>query len=167
MELTQVYLKEIFTYSDGFLFWKIRMANRIKTGDKAGYLHEKRGGFRRVIRINKKLYYSSRLIFLWHNGIMPLIVDHKDLNTQNDKIENLRSATNSENQRNKKSSINSTSKYLGVNFHKTKWRAAININGKPIHLGLFIKEIDAAKAYNTAAIKHHKEFANLNVVDME
>ena len=89
-----------------------------------------------------------------------ILGEHKDRDTLNNQRENLRPATNSQNQKNKKPY--GTSKYLGVNFHFKKWRAAININGKTTHIGMFVVEEDAARAYDEQALIHHKEFANLN-----
>jgi len=43
-----------------------------------------------------------------------------------------------------------------------RWRARIRVNGKRIYLGSFKNEIDAAKAYDDAAQKHHAEYASLN-----
>lgn len=66
--------------------------------------------------------------------------------------------------RNKRSK--ETSEYQGVSFDKKnrKWRARINPKGKHISLGSFHNELDAAKAYNRAAIKYFGKFANLNKV---
>lgn len=110
---------------------------------------------------------ASRAIFMWHYGWLPKMVDHKDRNPLNDRIENLRAATPSENSKNKKSRTGSSSKYLGVCYNKAcnYWHAAIFVNGKNKHLGSFTKEKDAARAYNEAAIKIHKEFANLNTIE--
>jgi hypothetical protein len=46
--------------------------------------------------------------------------------------------------------------------HHKKWQAAINVDRKSIHLGYFNDEIEAAKCYDEAAKKYHKEFACLN-----
>ena len=94
-------------------------------------------------------------------------VDHINGNTFDNRITNLRFCTLSENSKNKKPRINSTSKYLGVSIDVNKYkvprfRSQINKGGKVINLGSFISEIEAAKAYNEAAIKYHGEFANLN-----
>jgi len=55
-------------------------------------------------------------------------------------------------------------KYLGVSYNRKYIRAKISVNGKNINLGYFKTEIDAAIAYNEAAIKYHGEFANLNKI---
>ena len=56
------------------------------------------------------------------------------------------------------------SKYRGVTLEKriNKWQTQIRINGKHKIIGYFNDEIEAAKAYDKAARKHHKEFAVLN-----
>jgi len=58
----------------------------------------------------------------------------------------------------------SRSKYKGVDWstEMKRWRARIRVNGKRIYLGSFKHEIEAAKAYDTAAAKHHGQFAALN-----
>ena len=42
---------------------------------------------------------------------------------------------------------------------------SISVNNKTVTVGQYANEIDAAKAYNEAAIKYHGEFANLNIID--
>lgn len=68
--------------------------------------------------------------------------------------------------RRRRPSINSRSKYKGVDWQKSnkKWRARIQVKGKQIHLGLFDDEDDAAKAYNAAALEHFGEHFHLNKI---
>lgn len=81
---------------------------------------------------------------------------------------NLRAVTGSQNSHNKVKKVGTSSTYIGVDFiarlRKNPWRAAIMQNGKAIHLGCFPTEVEAAKAYNDAAIKLFGDFANLNVL---
>ena len=93
-------------------------------------------------------------------------IDHKDRNPLNCLEENLRVCVHLQNSHNKTKNTNNTSGYKGVSWDKTKqkWQAQITINYKHIRLGNFDTPIDAAKAYNIAAIKYHGEFAVLNNV---
>lgn len=102
------------------------------------------------------------------NAPKGLLVDHKNLNTMDNRIANLRLATKSQNAQNiPKRRKNTSSQFIGVSFNKRrkKWLAYINYEGKRIWLGAFDNEIDAAKAYDAAARKYHGEFARLNFPD--
>jgi len=96
-----------------------------------------------------------RLFFYLHHGYLPELVDHKDRNPQNNKIDNLRELDDSENAMNsnkRKSYKNksTTSIYKGVSWNKKtkKWRASLRFKGKPFYLGSFGSEDDAGQAYN-------------------
>jgi len=94
-----------------------------------------------------------------------LLVDHINGNTLDDRSENLRLATKSENAWNMRVNKEGCSSiYRGVGWHKGvgKWVAKITVHGKRIHIGVFDDEIEAAKAYDEAAKQYHGEFARLN-----
>lgn len=93
-----------------------------------------------------------------------VLIDHKDRNGLNCQKNNLRICTNKENLMNRGSLKNSSSKYKGVDFDKSrnKYRVQITINGKNKFIGRFEYEIEAAKAYDVKAKEVHGEFANLN-----
>lgn len=182
--ITKELLHELFDYKDGFLYWKVRKSKKTKIGSIAGNFVMEKYGPRHRLRINTISYYSHRLIFLWHYGWSPETIDHKDINQMNNKIENLRPATQLQNCRNRKSVPNSSSKYLGVCLMTVKkkhtlkngesklyisifWKSAINIKGKHICVGSFKSEKEAAVAYNKAAKIHYGEFANLNIIDQD
>lgn len=97
------------------------------------------------------------------------LTDHRDGDGLNNQRYNLRTATKSQNMRNRKSSKDSSSKYLGVSFVKkwNKYRASISLgNGKTKSIGGFYKtDKDAAKAYNIEALKYHGDFARLNKIE--
>lgn len=86
-------------------------------------------------------------------------VDHRNGNTLDYRKSNLRPATCTQNQFNKKRAKNNTSGYKGVNFHQNKWRAYIKINRKRIHLGHFDTPEEAHLAYCKAALSLAGEFA--------
>jgi len=91
-------------------------------------------------------------------------IDHIDNNGLNNQKSNLRVATNKQNCCNKKVSGIGTSKYKGVTVRKRdgKYVASIKVNYRNKHIGIYIHEVDAAIAYNEAAIKYFGEFAKLN-----
>ena len=94
-----------------------------------------------------------------------LLVDHVNQDSMDNRRANLRGATRAQNIRNRKKFSNSSgSKYKGIYRYKNKkrWIARIMFEKKRIHLGIFRNEIEAAKAYDRAAIKYHGEFASLN-----
>jgi len=99
-------------------------------------------------------------------------IDHKDRDGLNNRFSNLRIVTHRENNWNTKVREDNSSGYKGVHYHvpphgKPRWRARLQIDGKRLHLGLFQTAIEAAIAYNEAAIKYYGEFAALNIIDEE
>ena len=158
-KLNQKYLKTLFNYKDGELYWKISRQS-IKINDKAGYINYRY----KNIKINGKLYRAHRLIYLYHYGYLPKFLDHIDGDQLNNNIENLRAVTLSQNQWNRKKIKITSSKYKGVTKRSKKWEVCIKINKKSIYLGLFNSEIDAAIAYNEKAIELFGEYAKLNEV---
>lgn len=97
------------------------------------------------------------------------IVDHADGNPLNNQRSNLRICSPAESNQNRgRHSHKTSSVYKGVFREKKQiskpWRTLIAIDGKLTHIGYFATEIEAAKAYNDAAIKHHGEFARLNEI---
>ena len=90
--------------------------------------------------------------------------DHINKNRLDNRKENLRIATKSQNGMNKFKQKNNTSGYKGVYQHKQshQWQARIGLNGKSIFLGLFRNIKEAALMYNQAARKYHGKFAQIN-----
>lgn len=95
-----------------------------------------------------------------------LKTDHHDQNSLNNQRYNLREATQAQNGRNRGRNSNNTSGFKGVWWHEQikRWRADIRVDHKKIYLGTFDTPVDAARAYNEAAVKHFGEFAFLNPV---
>ena len=104
-----------------------------------------------------------------HREVLPvpdeMFVDHINGNGLDNRKANLRPATRTQNLRNrKKTRRSSRSRYKGLHWdkHWKQWRVRICVNRIKIQLGLYDDEIEAAKAYDRAAIEHHGEFASLN-----
>ena len=93
-------------------------------------------------------------------------IDHKDGNGLNNKRDNLRFTTRSQNGMNKGVQSNSTTGYKGVSFSKSnrKYEAYIKVNGKKLQGGSFKTINEAAIKYNEMAVIHHGEFAFLNKI---
>ena len=96
-----------------------------------------------------------------------MLADHVNHNGLDNRKVNLRPATSGENKRNRRKSIKRKchSRFKGVNWNKDqrKWSARICFNSKTKFIGYFDDEIDAAKAYDKAAKKYHRDFAVLNL----
>lgn len=123
--------------------------------DKHGYTYYARRSF------NNKHDYLHRFIMNAKPGEQ---IDHLDGNGLNDQKYNLRIVNNSQNHMNSKKHLDGLNKYKGISWNKRKkkWVATICLNYKHIHLGFFINELDAARAYDEAAKKYHGEYARLN-----
>ena len=145
--MNQADVLKLFTYSKGNLYYKVSNSPRVKVGQIAGTV--KPDGYVRV-KIDKKLYYLHRLIWLYHYGVWPTEIDHIDRNPSNNAVENLREVSRSVNMRNTKLKRATTSKYKGVcwNARLNKWVAQATVVTKNVYLGVFTDEVEASKAYN-------------------
>lgn len=100
-----------------------------------------------------------------HNTLCPVpsgyLVDHESRNTLDNRDGNLRAATPSQNLTNRRRTRGS-SQYRGVSLQNDMWRASITVNGQSLYLGAYLTELQAAVIYDSAAMLHHGEFAQLN-----
>lgn len=105
---------------------------------------------------------NSKKLVLMHQLITgKKYQDHKNTNKHDNRKENLRDATRSQNNMNKGVQSNSTSGITGVRLDKRqqKWTAKIKINRKTISLGSYLSKEDAVKARKEAEEKYFGEFA--------
>ncbi|CFB63118.1 HNH endonuclease [Pandoraea apista] len=113
-----------------------------------------------------KTYRAHRVAWLLYYGEEPNgILDHIDMDKQNNRIDNLRIVGNSENAINHRIHVDNTSGYRGVTYnrHARKWEAKIGRHGVT-RLGFFDTPEEAAHEFNKAAIRLHGEYAVLNPV---
>jgi len=154
--LTKEFVTSLFEYKDGNLFRKISQGSS-KKGNLAGNTFNR--GYRQV-SIEKKSYLVHRVIFLMHYGYMPEFVDHIDKDKTNDKIENLRASTKSQNSMNCYLRKDSTSGVRGVTWDKSRnaWLAQIQINNTHKFIGRFKLLNEAKEAYESNAKKYFGDF---------
>ena len=107
-----------------------------------------KGNGYRYISIDGVYHKSSGLAFLYMEGYIPKEVDHEDRVRDNDKWENIRATTHTDNMRNRGRLKRNTSGFTGVGFYKRigKWRARVKVDGKDKHLGFFTDKHDAIVA---------------------
>lgn len=115
-----------------------------------------------VICIGDRQYLAHRVVWLYTYGEWPnLPIDHINGNRSDNRVENLRLATHSDNQKNRKKGKNNTSGYVGVSWsasHK-KWLSSTVLNGKSKFLGRYSTKEEAAIAYiNFAKVEHGKYY---------
>lgn len=163
MNISLERLKELFEYKDGSLVWKVRAANRVKVGDIAGGTNGKKQPYMRVM-VDGHRYLVHRLIYAWHYGFMPEIVDHINGNVLDNRIENLRQATKSQNHQNSCYHKNNTSGAKNVSWNKrqNKWCVSLRVNKKKIHIGTFNDFEFADLVAHEARSLHFGQFARNN-----
>lgn len=153
--LTQEYLHSLFEYKEGNLYWK-----KYKYPRRIDLLAGTLGSIGRIyIKFDGKSYLAHRLIFLYHHGYLPKMLDHIDNNPLNNCITNLREANYAQNTHNRKLAINNSCGFKGVTKYGNKWMAQIQINKVKKHLGYFKTPSEAHEAYKKEADKSFGQFA--------
>lgn len=157
MKLTKDLLHELFEYKEGKLYWKINQGTA-KPGVEAGSYRA--NGYRHIF-IKGKRYLTHRLIYFMHYGKLPDFIDHINGARDDNRIENLRPATLSQNQHNSKIRKDNTSGVKGVNWHKAsqKWQVLLKVNGKQKYFGCYSDLGEAAIVAQLKRIHLHKEYA--------
>lgn len=145
---------------DTGLFLWIKAGPGVTVGAPAG--HADSCGYLQI-KFSQKICRVHRLAWLYVYGSWPEgQLDHINGIRTDNRIANLRKATNSENGQNRALQRNSTSKHAGVHFHKRhrKWRAQIQVNGDKKHLGYFdcIEQAIAARAKAKAEMHAFQPF---------
>lgn len=124
-------LKSIYRYNKDGSFTRIKkLGNSTKLGEKFFGTTEKEGY--KVCEIYGKQYRFHRLVFLYHYGWLPKTIDHIDNDRANNRIENLRPASLSQNQFNSKIPITNTSGFKNIHYNSyaRAWKASIRIGNK-------------------------------------
>ena len=172
-------LREILRYEPetGKLYWKARPVGMFSDGNtsaeanckswntkwsgKEAFTAINDSGYR-CGRVFDRMYRAHRVIWAVHYGEWPEgQIDHIDNDRLNNRIGNLREATNSENTRNQGIRKANTSGFKGVSWNSMAkaFHARIGVDGRNTHLGYHATAEAAHAAYCEAAKKYHGEFA--------
>lgn len=150
--------RDEFTDERAWRAWNTRFS-----GISAGKRDMKKGRPRAInVKYLGKAYLAHRIIWTMVNGQIPsgLFIDHINRDPWDNRLANLRLATNAENLRNRRMNANNTSGYKGVNRTPyNTFEAQITINNRKITLGYFATPELAHEAYCSAAKIYHGEFA--------
>jgi len=155
--LTQARLKELFYYKadTGQLIRRIPVSNNTKKDDIAGNIDLYHGYHK--IMVDRSSYRAHRLIWLYAHGEWPSHqIDHINGDRSDNRLENLRCVTNTENCKNQMKKSNNTSGVVGVSWRKREgtWCAYITINGVQTGLGYYDNLFDAVCARKSAEIRY-------------
>ena len=127
----QDWLKDNYDYHEDGGFIRLTSRGRQKSGTAVFGKKEKTGYMR--MPINYDMFVIHRVIWKWHNGDEPEFVDHINGNRSDNRIENLRSCSKSENRQNSDPNKNNTSGYNGVSQYRykgsPKWIWAFVVDG--------------------------------------
>jgi len=157
-------LKSLFEYVDGgdlrykprsIASFDARFAGRLISQSLT------ENGYRRV-KVNGRRAYMQRVVWKMFNDTEPEFVDHINGDRNDNRINNLRPCTHSQNLANG-SVRKGTSRFKGVRSSGFGgWAANIKVNKKCTYLGTFTVEADAARAYDVAALNSFGSFARTN-----
>lgn len=152
--LTKERIDELFSFNleSGTVTNKVKR-NHSALGAESGC--SRADGYR-VIRIDDKLYLTSRIIWLHAYGEFPRCIDHINHVTSDNRLINLRNVTQSENLKNMSMRSNNTSGVMGVSWDKKmeKWVIRIRVGKKYKFLGYYGSLNEAAKVRKAAELKY-------------
>ena len=184
--LTQACLKEVLSYDPltgvfiwlprtvpekGSVHWHKRRAvsnwNSRYAGKRAGSVHPARRHGSTTdywrVRLEGSDYAAHRLVILYMDGSFPpkgMEVDHKDNDGLNNRYDNLRVVTSSQNKMNVSVRGSNSSGVTGVHWRKDtfNWAVQIMVRGKKIHIGHYKNKEDAIKVRKAAELKYFGEY---------
>jgi hypothetical protein len=158
--ITKKLLEELFEYQeDGTLVRKVTTNRRALAGTVSGT--PSKAGYLRTTVLGRS-FYNHRIIWFMHHGSWPLSIDHINGDKRDNRIENLREATGSQNQHNKGLNRNNKTGVKGVTWRvdRNRYRARIKVFGKDRFLGDFLSLDEARRVVEDARRALHGEYAN-------
>ena len=155
-EPSQQELRRIFTYEDGELIWlEAHAAQRYRKGQPAGYAGA--DGYSQVT-INGTMFRIHRLIWVYHNGAIPekLTVDHRDRDSTNNRIGNLRLATRAQQNSNRITRGFTLLKHLPIG--KRRFQVGLTRPDGGRHRPCFLTALQARLYYERKGREFYEEF---------
>ena len=150
--------------NNGCSVWNSRFAGAV-AGMKC---YRKNGSPQQLsVKLGNEVYGAHRLIWTMVHGDIPRgkYIDHQNRNPFDNRMENLRLASHTENVRNAKIRRDNKTGFKGVNVNRDgEIVARITVDNRRIFLGKFHTVGMAAGAYLKASMKYHKEFASHRLV---
>lgn len=152
--MTQDEVRGLFEYHDKGLYWKEdRHSNKVKgllagAPDSRGY---------RCVHINKKIYKMHRLVYLYHHGYFPKVVDHINGDTLDNSIDNLRDVSSSVNAQNRSHFSGNKTGIRNVSYSSksNKYVVRVCIDYVSRYMGEFSTLEEATTAALAARKTHH------------
>ena len=137
--------------------------------DYKWYAHKGTSGHYYAANMTNKVDGKRQRIFmhrLINNTPEGFETDHANGDSLDNRRNNLRTVTKSQNQHNTVLRKDNTSGFKGVGWHKAsgKWRTRINKDGVTVFSGFFHSKLEAAEAYNEQALELFGEYARLNII---
>jgi hypothetical protein len=159
--LTIERLRSVIDYDPrtGVLRWKVRQSIRVQAGD---VIESAAANGHLRVSIDYRRYLAHRVAWFHHFGEWPKgRLDHRNGNAADNRIDNLRVATPSQNGFNRGAQGNNLSGLKGVSYDARRgyYFSRICIDGRQTWLGRFDTARKAHNAYRKAAKKLHGEFA--------
>ena len=155
----RVVIEKLLRYEPetGKLIWLVDRPNGVKAGDEAGSV--RKDGYRYVC-VEDQRYFAQVVCWRLKTDQWPEhMVDHRNGIRDDNRWVNLRPASRSQNGYNAKRRSDNTTGVKGVYPYNGKFRAKINVSGRPMYLGTFETIEAAAEARDAAERQHHGEFA--------
>lgn len=151
-------LREMFAYDKmtGFITNRTSRTSR-KLGERSE--HKMSTGHLQVYACGR-LIFAHRVAWALHYGSEPIgYIDHINGIRDDNRIENLRLCSHTQNSQNRRSPVSNSSGAKGVCKRRDKWRAYISVNRKRIYLGTFQSLESAKSALAIERKKLHGDFA--------
>jgi hypothetical protein len=154
---------EVFDFNPltGFFYRRSSKYCPWLNGQRSGSVGPK--GYR-LLHLDGTYYMEHRLAWVVHYGTIPhgLTIDHTNGNTGDNRISNLRLASDSENSYHRKRRSDNRTGHKGVYQRENgKYRACITVKKQKVNLGTFDTSEEAYAAYCEAARRLHGDFARL------